>query len=42
MGQDPVGSMVVFQDALPKKADYRKFGIKAAGEDPTTSPRWPR
>jgi excinuclease ABC subunit C len=34
MGQDPVGSMVVFQDALPKKADYRKFGIKEAGDDP--------
>jgi excinuclease ABC subunit C len=34
MGQDPVGSMVVFQDAMPKKSDYRKFGIKEAGEDP--------
>jgi excinuclease ABC subunit C len=34
MGQDPVGSMVVFQDALPKKADYRKFGIKEASADP--------
>jgi excinuclease ABC subunit C len=34
MGQDPVGSMVVFQDAMPKKADYRKFGIKEAGADP--------
>jgi excinuclease ABC subunit C len=33
MGQDPVGSMVVFQDALPRKADYRKFGIKTAGDD---------
>ena len=42
MGQDPVGSMVVFQDAIPKKADYRKFGIKTAGDDPTTSRRWPR
>src|SRR4051812_1287686 len=28
MGQDNVGSMVVFQDGLPKKAHYRKFGIK--------------
>jgi len=27
----PVGSMVVFQDALPKKAHYRKFGIKREG-----------
>ena len=34
MGQDPVGSMVVFQDAMPRKSDYRKFGIKTAGEDP--------
>jgi excinuclease ABC subunit C len=34
MGQDPVGSMVVFQDGLPKKSDYRKFGIKDAGDDP--------
>ncbi|MDX6469997.1 MAG: excinuclease subunit [Gaiellaceae bacterium] len=34
MGQDPVASMVVFQDGLPRKADYRKFGIKTAGEDP--------
>jgi excinuclease ABC subunit C len=34
MGQDPVGSMVVFQDALPKKADYRKFGIRTTGADP--------
>ena len=33
MGQDPVGSMVVFQDALPKKADYRKFGIKTGRQD---------
>ncbi|HEY2310257.1 MAG TPA: excinuclease ABC subunit UvrC [Gaiellaceae bacterium] len=28
MGQDNVGSMVVFQDALPKKAHYRKFAIR--------------
>jgi excinuclease ABC subunit C len=34
MGQDPVGSMVVFQDAVPTKSDYRKFGIKTAGSDP--------
>ncbi len=27
-GSSPVGSMVVFQDAVPKKAHYRKFGIK--------------
>jgi excinuclease ABC subunit C len=30
----PVGSMVVFQDALPKKSDYRKFGIRGIdGQD---------
>ena len=34
MGQDPVASMVVFQDGVPKRADYRKFGIKTAGEGP--------
>ena len=34
MGQDPVASMVVFQDALPRKSDYRKFGIQTAGADP--------
>jgi excinuclease ABC subunit C len=34
MGQDPVGSMVVFQDGVPKKSDYRKFGIKEATADP--------
>src|SRR3712207_597278 len=28
--ESPVGSMVVFQDAMPKKAHYRKFGIKDA------------
>jgi excinuclease ABC subunit C len=27
----PVGSMVVFQDAVPKKAHYRKFGIRHKG-----------
>jgi excinuclease ABC subunit C len=34
MGQDPVGSMVVFQDAMPRKSDYRKFAIKQGGPDP--------
>jgi excinuclease ABC subunit C len=33
-GQSPVGSMVVFQDAVAKKAHYRKFGIKRVeGQD---------
>ncbi len=32
--ESPVGSMVVFQDAVPKKAHYRKFGIKGVqGQD---------
>jgi excinuclease ABC subunit C len=30
----PVGAMVVFQDAAPKKADYRKFGVRdVEGQD---------
>jgi excinuclease ABC subunit C len=30
----PVGSMVVFQDAVPKKAHYRKFGVRSLeGQD---------
>jgi excinuclease ABC subunit C len=33
-GQDVVGSMVVFQDAMPKKAHYRKFGVQSVnGQD---------
>ncbi|HLI56989.1 MAG TPA: excinuclease ABC subunit UvrC, partial [Actinomycetota bacterium] len=28
---DVVGSMVVFEDALPKKSDYRKFKIRTVG-----------
>jgi excinuclease ABC subunit C len=33
-GADPVGSMVVFQDAVPKKAHYRKFGVRGLdGQD---------
>ena len=33
--ESPVGSMVVFQDAVPKKAHYRKFGVRGleAGPD---------
>ena len=32
--ESPVGSMVVFQDALPKKAHYRKFGVRGIeGQD---------
>jgi excinuclease ABC subunit C len=29
--ESPVGSMVVFQDAVPKKAHYRKFGVRYGG-----------
>jgi excinuclease ABC subunit C len=29
--QAPVGSMVVFEDAAPKKAHYRKFGVRTEG-----------
>jgi excinuclease ABC subunit C len=29
--ESPVGSMVVFEDAAPKKAHYRKFGIRREG-----------
>jgi excinuclease ABC subunit C len=28
---DPVASMVVFEDAVAKKSDYRKFGIRHSG-----------
>jgi excinuclease ABC subunit C len=30
----PVGSMVVFQDAVPKKAHYRKFGVRSLDAGP--------
>jgi len=33
-GRDTVGSMVVFEDAMPKKSEYRRFRIKRfAGQD---------
>jgi excinuclease ABC subunit C len=33
-GSETVGSMVVFEDAMPKKAHYRKFGVKSLdGQD---------
>jgi excinuclease ABC subunit C len=35
---DTVGSMVVFEDGLPKRSDYRRFGIKGvAGQDDVAS-----
>jgi excinuclease ABC subunit C len=33
MGADTVGSMVVFQDAVAKKAHYRKFGVRGLNGD---------
>ena len=30
-GQDYVGSMVVLEDGLPKKSDYRRFKIRSVG-----------
>jgi excinuclease ABC subunit C len=32
--ESPVGSMVVFQDAMPKKAHYRKFGVRSLADGP--------
>ena len=33
-GEEVVGSMVVFQDAVPKKAHYRKFAVRGVdGQD---------
>ena len=33
-GRDTVGSMVVFEDGLPKKSDYRRFKVKTVtGQD---------
>lgn len=32
-GSDPVGSMVVFEDGIPRKSQYRKFAIRDSGRD---------
>jgi excinuclease ABC subunit C len=32
-GRETVGSMVVFEDATPKRAHYRKFGVRTRGDD---------
>lgn len=37
MGENTVGSLVVFEDGLPKKADYRSFIIKTEHADDTAS-----
>ena len=41
-GSQTVGSMVVFEDAAPKKAHYRKFGSARRSTGRTTSRRWQR
>ena len=35
-GSDPVASMVVFEDGVPRTSDYRRFAVKSAagGDDP--------
>ena len=32
-GSDTVASLVVFEDALPRKSDYRRFNIAGAADD---------
>ncbi|TXH45369.1 MAG: excinuclease ABC subunit UvrC [Actinobacteria bacterium] len=32
-GTDVVASLVVFEDGLPRKSDYRRFNIRQAGDD---------
>jgi excinuclease ABC subunit C len=32
-GRETVASMVVFEDAVPKKAHYRKFAVRGRGDD---------
>jgi excinuclease ABC subunit C len=32
-GTDVVGSMVVFEDGLPRKSEYRRFAVRDAGDD---------
>ncbi|MDO8589473.1 MAG: excinuclease ABC subunit UvrC [Armatimonadota bacterium] len=34
MGREAVGSMVVFENGLPKKSDYRHFRIRILGDKP--------
>ena len=36
-GQDTVASLVVFEDGLPRKRDYRSFVIRTPGADDTAS-----
>jgi excinuclease ABC subunit C len=36
-GSDIVASMVVFEDGLPRKSEYRRFAIRNAGQDDVAS-----
>ena len=36
-GQDTVASLVVFEDGLPRKRDYRTFAIRTVGADDTAA-----
>jgi excinuclease ABC subunit C len=38
-GTDTVASLVVFEDGLPRKSDYRTFGIRTEGADDLVSVR---
>ncbi|GAB94460.1 excinuclease ABC subunit C [Kineosphaera limosa] len=38
-GTDVVASMVVFEDGLPRKSEYRRFAIKGPGVDDTAAMR---
>ena len=38
-GSNPMGSMVVFEDGLPRKSEYRVFAIKTSGNDDTAAMR---
>ncbi len=40
-GSDVVASMVVFEDGLPRKAEYRRFAIRGGGEQPAPGGRGP-
>ena len=40
-GTDYVGSMVVFEDGLAKRSDYRRFKVKTVPAT-TTTPPWKR
>ena len=38
-GSNPMGSMIVFEDGLPRKSEYRVFAIKSSGNDDTAAMR---